>query len=115
MKKRSITILFISAALIFGYSCDKPNPLDGCFKGRLEVQGDCMNYTIKLLEGNIDSNLIETSWIDEHTSKTYQNVFKLANTCSFPENITLGDEFYFTILKDKNNDCVVCERLPHAK
>src|SRR5215208_312464 len=67
------------------------------YKGRLEIAGMCMNYTIKLLEGKIDTSKIAANWKDEVTGKSYSNVFALANPCSFPASIKQGDEFYFYI------------------
>ena len=68
-----------------------------------------MNYTIKLLEGNMDASLIDQSWKDETTGITYENVFKLASVCTFPTDIKQGDEFYFTLDKSsKQGDCIVC-------
>jgi len=37
------------------------------YKGRLEIKGNCMNYTIKLLAGNINTSLIDSTWTDETT------------------------------------------------
>lgn len=77
-------------------------------KARLEVQGICSNYTIKLLEGNLDKSLIEANWTDETTGTAYTNVFGLANPCNFPSSLKKGDEFYFVIDTGKQQDCAVC-------
>lgn len=77
-------------------------------KARLEIQGICSNYTIKLLEGNLDKSLMETSWTDETTGTAYTNVFGLANPCNFPSSLKKGDEFYFVIDTSKQQDCAVC-------
>lgn len=74
----------------------KANP-GNCFRGRLEVKGACMNYTIKVLSGNIDTGLVQKSWRDETTGKVHENVFRLSSLCSFPNRINEGDEFYFII------------------
>ena len=78
------------------------------YKGRLEVKGICMNYTIKLLEGDLDSSKYVTEWKDESTGKTYTNVFALGSACSFPPAINEGDEFYFTIDSSYVSNCAVC-------
>ena len=78
------------------------------YKGKLEVAGMCMNYTIKLLEGNIDTSLIVANWHDESTNKEHTNVFRLKNTCDFPAGIKEGDEFYFTIDSSSIKQCAVC-------
>ncbi len=78
-----------------------------CFKGRLEVKGPCANYTIKLLEGGMDTSNLVASWQNDATKKTYTNVFALASACSFPDSIREGDEFYFA-LGSKPQNCMVC-------
>lgn len=104
-------ILLLSALFILTASADKcgnKNKSTGQLKARLETKAICMNYTLQLTEGNIDTTLINTSWTDESTGKTYKNVFALANPCDFPSSINQGDEFYFTIDTAKGKDCPVC-------
>ncbi len=79
------------------------------YKGRLEIAGICMNYTIGLLEGAIDSSLIAASWTDETNGKTYNNVFRLGSPCNFPASIKQGDEFYFVIDSTTAQNCAVCQ------
>ncbi len=79
-----------------------------CFKARLEIKALCMNYTIKLLEGTMDTSKVEAQWTDESTGKTYTNVFALGSPCTFPATIDEGDEFYFTIDSTSKQDCAVC-------
>jgi len=78
------------------------------YKGRLETKGMCMNYTIKLLEGNLDTSKIVSEWKSEATGKTYNNVFALGSVCSFPKTINEGDEFYFTTDSSYVSNCAVC-------
>jgi hypothetical protein len=78
------------------------------YKGRLEIKGICMNYTIKVLKGDMDTSLIVAEWKDESTGKTYTNVFALGSACSFPGTINEGDEFYFKIDSSYKSNCAVC-------
>jgi len=78
------------------------------YKGKLEVKGMCMNYTIKLLDGNIDTSKLVSEWKNEITGKTYNNVFALGSVCNFPSIINEGDEFYFTIDSTYVSNCAVC-------
>ncbi len=78
------------------------------YKGRLEIAGICMNYTIRVLEGNIDTSLIVADWTDDVTGNPYQNVFKLGSPCTFPATIKQGDEFYFVIDSSQAQNCAVC-------
>ena len=78
------------------------------YKGKLEVKGMCMNYTIKLLEGNLDTSKFVAAWKNEITGKTHTDVFALGSLCSFPSSINEGDEFYFTIDSSYVSNCAVC-------
>jgi hypothetical protein len=78
------------------------------YKGKLEIAGICMNYTIRVVEGNVDTSLIAANWTDETTKKSYTNVFKLGNPCEFPATIKQGDEFYFSIDTAGRKPCAVC-------
>ena len=94
--------------LLPAFQCQKEGLLSGCYKGRLEVKGLCMNYTIKLLEGDIDTSLIQSNWTDPHTGISHQNVFALESVCNFPTEINEGDEFYFQIGNLSDQGCAVC-------
>ena len=103
-------LLFLAAIAALPFSnqkCKKQNLSTSCLKGRLEVKGICANYTIKLLEGNLDTSQIATNWKDEVTGKTYSNVFALGSPCTFPATLKEGDEFYF-VLDNSKQDCAVC-------
>ena len=102
--------LLLSAVLLTGFQCCKEPALrSSCLKGRLEVKGICMNYTIKVLDGAIDPALIHATWTDPATNKIHQDVFGLASVCDFPSDIAEGEEFYFTINANPNTSCGVCE------
>jgi hypothetical protein len=105
-------LFFLATFLFFANSkqnCNKKKiTTDGVYKGRLEIKGICMNYTIKVLEGNIDTSIIASQWTDETTGKAYTNVFALGSPCSFPSAIEEGDEFSFRIDTVKNKPCTVC-------
>ena len=79
-----------------------------CYKGRLEVKGGCMNYTISITSPNFDTSLVVGSWTDENTGKTYKNVFALKSRCTFPDSFNAGHEFYFKIDSTSVQNCAVC-------
>ena len=81
---------------------------DQCFKGRLEIKGGCMNYTISIVQGNMDTALYVPDWTDENTGKAYKKVFALESKCNFPATLNQGDEFYFTIDSTYAMNCAVC-------
>lgn len=104
--------VYILAPLVFILAvttnkCKNKNE-NGAYKGRLEAKGMCMNYTIKLLEGHIDTSKLVTEWKNELTGKTHTNVFALGSVCNFPSTINEGDEFYFTIDPTYVSNCAVC-------
>jgi hypothetical protein len=78
-----------------------------CFKARLEIKGICMNYVIKILEGDTAALKLEREWKDETDGKVYTNVFALGNICSFPD-MAEGTEFYFTLTNNADTQCNVC-------
>lgn len=80
----------------------------GCYKGKLEVKGGCMNYTISIGNENFDTSLVVAKWTDESTGKSYKNVFALKSRCTFPDSINAGDEFFFTIDSTSVQNCAVC-------
>ncbi|HEY6503950.1 MAG TPA: hypothetical protein VIZ28_08260 [Chitinophagaceae bacterium] len=102
--------IFLAGVFLLTISADKcgkkANEAGTC-KGKLEIKGLCMNYTIRLLGGNMDTSLVNAAWTNEITGKSYSNVFGLGSPCTFPATINEGDEFYFTIDSSKQ-ECPVC-------
>ena len=78
------------------------------YKGKLEVKGMCMNYTIKLLEGNIDASKLVAEWKNEVTGKTYVILVALGSVCNFPPTINEGDEFSLQLIQPYVSNCAVC-------
>lgn len=104
--------LYVTAPIIFILAittnkCKNKNE-GSVYKGRLEVKGMCMNYTIKLLEGNIAASKLMAEWKNEVTGKTHSNVFALGSVCNFPSTLNEGDEFYFSIDTTYVSNCAVC-------
>ena len=107
-------LLLITASFFFlttKSTCKNKNTpavYDNCFKGRLEIKANCMNYTVSILEGQMDTSLYNASWTNESTGKSYKDVFALGSRCSFPNTINEGDEFYFTLDSTSDQGCAVC-------
>jgi len=104
-------LFFVAAIFPLVMSADKcceKKETGGGYKGKLEIKALCMNYTIKLVEGSIDTSLIAAEWSDETTGKSYTNVFALGSPCTFPSSILEGDEFYFSIDTTTKQNCAVC-------
>jgi hypothetical protein len=97
----------LTTLLLSNSDCSKKKIATANYKGKLEIAGICMNYTISVVEGDADAAVVD-NWTDEMTNKSYQNVFRLGNPCDFPATIKQGDEFYFSIDTTKGKDCAVC-------
>lgn len=102
--------LFLSVLSVFILSASDCNDKKAVekYKGKLEIAGICMNYTIRITEGTIDTAKISASWTDEVTNKNYTNVFRLGSPCDFPSSIKEGDEFYFVMDTAQPKECTVC-------
>ena len=87
---------------------DNKSSNENVYKAKLEIKGICMNYTFRLLEGKLDTSMINSTWTDENTGKTYKNVFGFVNPCDFPSPIQQGDEFSFIIDSTDSRQCAVC-------
>ena len=105
--KKFILTPFVFILLVTTDKC-KNKKENSVYKGKLEVKGMCMNYTIKLLEGSIDTSKLVAEWKDESTGKIHNNVFALGSVCNFPPTISEGDEFSFTIDTSYISNCAVC-------
>ncbi|MFZ9386924.1 MAG: hypothetical protein ACO25B_03505 [Chitinophagaceae bacterium] len=105
---KQLLLLIGLSTLVFSASDCKEKKTEASFKGRLEVAGICMNYTISVLEGSPGADAVEDSWTDEVSGKEYKNVFRLGNPCDFPSDIKAGDEFKFVIDTAKGKICAVC-------
>ena len=105
-----LSVIFITLLAITDNTCKKKknNSVSNCFKGRLEIKGGCMNYTIAVTQGNVDTSFIQSSWTDDNTGIVYKNVFALASKCDFPNTIDQGEEFSFVIDTAVNQNCAVC-------
>ncbi len=106
--KLLILLSALTSILLAASDCHKKKRNNGEFKGKLEITGICMNYTIRVLEGTMDTTAIVAAWTDESTNKSYSNVFRLGNPCDFPDSLKQGDEFYFTVDTSETKPCTVC-------
>src|SRR5262245_30097723 len=107
--KLLISLFFISAFTISADQCGKKKRQAGStYKAKLETKGICMNYTLRLLEGDIDTSMINVRWSDDSTGNSYNKVFGLGSPCTFPKNIEQGDDFYFFIDTSQKQQCAVC-------
>lgn len=84
--------------------------LNPTLRGRLAVQGICLNYVIQVVAGEIDPELVEAEWTHEFTGETFTRVFRLGNPCNFPENLQEADTFDFVLIPEPlEPSCAVCE------
>ena len=106
--KLLIILMGIFSLTISADGCGNKDGGSKVYKGKLEIKALCMNYTLSVVEGDIDPALVVANWTDENTGKKYNNAFGLADPCMFPATIKEGDEFYFSIDSVKKGDCAVC-------
>jgi hypothetical protein len=104
--KSFIIITAVATLLLSNSDCKHKKDGTGKYKGRLEIKGICMNYTISVLEGGMDESKIVAEWTDETTNRIYENVFGLGSPCTFPPGIKAEDEFYF-VLDSSEQKCMV--------
>lgn len=105
---RFLLISILSTLLLSNSDCHSKKNEENLYRGRLEIRGLCLNYTIAVIDGNMDESLIESEWTDEITGKHYENVFALGSPCNFPSTIKAGDEFNFVIDSTTPQHCEVC-------
>lgn len=107
--KLSIILAAIFMLSVSAENCNgKKTSGEKRLKGKLEIKALCMNYTLSLVEGDLDKELVEANWTDESTGKQYKNAFGLGSPCNFPDTLNEGDEFYFTIDSTLTQECAVC-------
>ena len=105
-------LLLLSAIFLLTVSADKCNSKKktepGVYKAKLETKALCMNYTLRLLEGDLDTSMITASWTDESTGKSHTNVFGLAiTTLLLSALLTSGstDRLISTSMAGKDEPC----------
>jgi len=106
--KNFILLLAITTITIFVTACHHNEAGETKFKGKFEIKAMCSNYTFSLLEGKMDSTLLEANWTDDITKLSYTNVFAITNPCSLPDTLKQGDEFYFVMDTAAAQQCATC-------
>ena len=98
-------VLFATLALLS--SCKKGNE-HPAVKGKL-VYRSCATIVVQVLDSN-HHYLAQESWQQESSKPVFKHVFAVANQCSFPGSIGIGQEFTFRVVNSdpKNKDCVLC-------
>jgi hypothetical protein len=103
--KRTIIALVGVAAIAFQCGVNKKQPSKDCVQGKV-IRISCASYVVQAL--NKDT-VGEDGWKNgADTTRTYDNVFDVANKCTLPADIKAGDTLYFTIHSAQPSDCVSC-------
>jgi hypothetical protein len=102
----SLLVLLISSA----FTCSKRSATRGCIKGKLVINGICRQLVVQVIDNNIDTSRVQSNWLDaSDNNKAYQHVFTIDNVCSYPQNISAGDVFYFNYNDNPPpQECAVC-------
>ena len=82
---------------------------NGCWKGILVKKGICGQRVIKIISSDKNGLAFATTWKDETSGKTYENVFTVENFCTFPSSVNEGDEVSFSVTANRSNNCIVCQ------
>lgn len=109
MVKITALALGLLSLALNAFQCNKPaNNTDTVYRGKLVSKGICLNYTITLVGGTLDTSKVEAQWTHPNTGITYQNAFALGSICDFPADIKEGDEFNFVLNSKPAEGCAVC-------
>jgi hypothetical protein len=105
-----LLLILLPVICLCNVHCKKDTPTDTAYTGKLIVNGACDHYVIQVTSGNIDTANIVASWVDTDNDSTYNNVFAVANYCSFGVNgLQKGDVFTFTIdPNEMTQTCPIC-------
>jgi hypothetical protein len=104
-------IVFMGVAL-FAAGCMKVTTTTkgNCFRGKLAIQGICMNYVIQDIDNKLDSSMVVANWTHPTTGVLYKNAFALANPCDLPADIKEGDMFTFRLINTFSEPlCITCK------
>jgi hypothetical protein len=77
-------------------------------QGKLVKRGICGQYVVQLMGAPADGIVYAQQWTDSMSHKSYENVFTIANPCSFPATIKEGDSFGFSITQTADSACIQC-------
>src|SRR5918998_1611997 len=114
--KTLATLGCIIIGLFLGSGCEK-NDLDcnkelvdqqTCLTGVLVKAGICGQRVIKVTSHNKGGLAYAAIWQDQSSGKTYENVFTVANSCTFPTTIKEGEQINFKLTTNTANDCAQC-------
>jgi hypothetical protein len=113
--KRRIGLVVVALILsAIGFHCKKNNP-DNVWTGKLVVTAPCEHFVVQLQSGPVaDSSILTKSWTDSTTDRSYTNVFKVSDLCTFEfSHLQVGDVFTFTLNgTPPAQSCAVCEIAP---
>ena len=95
--------------ILFGACKPSRHHSSGPFTGKV-IGGICSQYTIQLIDGDMDPARYVKTWKNNMTDSVYHNVFAVANYCYFnTQNLQKGDVFQFNLLADSAvQNCAVC-------
>lgn len=93
---------------LWSKSCEKLQQ-NTLVKGKV-VHRSCATIAVQVLDEK-HFDLGQDKWQQSEGQPVYNNVFSVANQCSFPSEIKVGQEFSFmTVIKDTTmEDCILCE------
>jgi hypothetical protein len=106
--KRLLVIL--SASVFMSATCHKASTSNQAYiRGKVSYRS-CATIVVQVLDQKYHY-LAEDSWKQSEEKPVIENVFAVANQCSFPADYKPGDTFYFELVKEDPSmkDCAVCK------
>jgi len=103
--KKTLLALVCLAAIAFQCGVSKKQSSNACIQGKV-IRISCASYVVQSL--NVDT-VGQDGWKNSaDTTRTYDNVFDVANKCKLPVDIKAGDTIYFAVAPVQASDCISC-------
>jgi hypothetical protein len=99
------SLIILAGILASWSSCEKTVEKDGTIRGKL-VHRSCASIVVQVLDPEY-YGIGQNEWKQSPQKPTYEHVFNVENTCSFPQ-MNVGDEFTFKLTDQVDNNCAVC-------
>jgi hypothetical protein len=103
--KQTLLVLVSFSVIAFQCGVTKKQAAGNCIQGKV-IRISCASYVVQSL--NVDT-AGQDGWKNSaDTTKTYDNVFDVANKCKLPADLKAGDTIYFTVAPVQASDCISC-------
>lgn len=105
MKKVLFPVMALALGAAYCGVAKKQTSALPCIQGKI-IRISCASYVVQVL--NRDTIGVDGWKTGPDTTRTYDNVFDVANKCKLPAGLKAGDTIYFNIRPAQGSDCVSC-------